>query len=742
METLINLLRKALKLKNKNKMKKILINLILFALILFVTLIITLSTVGIETNKFNKLITEKTSQGKNIDLKLETIKFKINPKKLSLFLETQNPEITYRDLLVPVINIKVYIDFVSLFKSDLKIKKIAFISEELDVIQLNKLSSIIKPSTFKSLLNNKIKEGKLVSEIEIFLNEEGSIKDFIAKGSVKNLKVELSSNINFKEVNLSFFADKNDILIKNIFGFLEDIMISEGDIKLNLDNGINLNSNFNSKINFNEKITKKYVRFLKNYSFIKNIKTLKADLNNNFYIELDDTYKVKDYNYSVTGKLEKSKFELSSPIKNDFTKEEITNIYLSDLEVKTVFEPKNIKINSDGKYSLDNSNFLKFNIENNLNKDRLNLKLNFDYKNIVKLDLINYKKPEGSIANLFVDLEKKKDDININKLNFKEEKNFITIQGLSIKNNNFFSLKSIEVKTPNNDFVIEKGKKILIKGNKLDATNLAKFFNKRSNENRFQKIDSAIEIDLKNINVPMSEKLQNFKLIGEIKKGEFIKISSKGDYGGNNFLDISMSKKNKTDKKYLEVYSDLTRPLLSEYSFFKGLSGGKLIFTSIVDGSSSESKLKIENFRVINAPGVIKLLSLADLGGLADLAEGEGLSFDILEINMEKNENLLKLNEILALGPSLSVLMEGYQDDNGLTSLRGTIVPAKTLNKMISKIPVIGNIVIPKEVGEGLFGISFKMKGPKDDLKTTINPIKTLTPRFIQKIIERNKEIK
>ena len=76
------------------------------------------------------------------------------------------------------------------------------------------------------------------------------------------------------------------------------------------------------------------------------------------------------------------------------------------------------------------------------------------------------------------------------------------------------------------------------------------------------------------------------------------------------------------------------------------------------------------------------MLSLADLGGLADLAEGEGLSFDILEINIEKIKNLLKLNEILALGPSLSVLMEGYKDESGLTSLRGTIVPAKTLNKI------------------------------------------------------------
>ena len=53
-----------------------------------------------------------------------------------------------------------------------------------------------------------------------------------------------------------------------------------------------------------------------------------------------------------------------------------------------------------------------------------------------------------------------------------------------------------------------------------------------------------------------------------------------------------------------------------------------------------------------------------------------------------------------------------------------------------------GKIVIPKDIGEGLFGISFKIKGPKGKLKTTINPIRTLTPRFIQKILNKNNLIK
>ena len=74
-------------------------------------------------------------------------------------------------------------------------------------------------------------------------------------------------------------------------------------------------------------------------------------------------------------------------------------------------------------------------------------------------------------------------------------------------------------------------------------------------KSRFDKISRDIEIDFKNIKVPMSENLQNFKLLGEIKNGQFIKISSKGDFGGNNYLDISMRK----DKKLKKIFRNLFR---------------------------------------------------------------------------------------------------------------------------------------------------------------------------------------
>ena len=50
-------------------MKKIIFNFIIFILALIIILVAILATIGIETNKFNKLISDKASQTKNIILK-------------------------------------------------------------------------------------------------------------------------------------------------------------------------------------------------------------------------------------------------------------------------------------------------------------------------------------------------------------------------------------------------------------------------------------------------------------------------------------------------------------------------------------------------------------------------------------------------------------------------------------------------------------------------------------------------
>ena len=117
------------------------------------------------------------------------------------------------------------------------------------------------------------------------------------------------------------------------------------------------------------------------------------------------------------------------------------------------------------------------------------------------------------------------------------------------------------------------------------------------------------------------------------------------------------------------------------------------------------------------------------------------MSFEILEINLKEDKNTITVDEILALGSSVSLHMSGYiEKKSGLISLSGTLVPAKSLNSLISKIPIVGGILVGKKIGEGVFGVSFKMKGLPDNIKTFVNPVKTLTPRFITRILEKKKK--
>ncbi len=724
-------------------MKKIVVVFFSFIFILFISTIVVLSTTGIKTKKFNSFISHKIKENnEKIEIDLDEIQFKLDIKEASLFLETERPKIYFRNILIPSNNLKVYLDFLSIFKSQVRINKIVLNLNQINAEKLKFISRAFKPSNFQSFIKNKLIQGIINSEIEFYLDEKNTLKNFIARGLVNNLKVKIFKDLEFKDISFSFIADQSDVLLKNFIGKSALFTIKEGDLKADLSSEIKIETNFKTDIELKGEI-KKFEKFKNNFNYAKNFSNIRADLSNSLKLDFDKTYKLKNYDYKNSGKILKANFDLKDINSDFFPKKKFNNLSFSNVDIKTNLNPKNNFINFKGKYSLNEGKNLSFDSYTSFNKKLLNLKLSADYDELFEIKNINYIKKKGEIAKIDFDLIKNKNSIKINQINFKDRKNSIILKGAKFSKGKLLILDNLLVKTYkdkkiNNDFSIFFGKNISVKGSKLDATNLSKLISKKSDKNFFSNISSELEINLDSIILSISEKLINFKLIGRVEKGQLIKISSKGDFGDNKFLDITMKNSEENNKKFLEVYSDITKPLLTEYNFFNGLTGGNLLFSSIIEENFSSSKLKIENFKVIDAPGMVKLLSLADLGGLADLAAGEGISFDVLEINMEKNKETLQLNEILALGPSISVIMEGYQDQN-VTSLKGTLVPAKNLNKIISKIPVIGDIVIPKEVGEGLFGISFKMKGPPGDIKTTINPIKTITPRFIQKIIDRKK---
>ena len=155
---------------------------------------------------------------------------------------------------------------------------------------------------------------------------------------------------------------------------------------------------------------------------------------------------------------------------------------------------------------------------------------------------------------------------------------------------------------------------------------------------------------------------------------------------------------------------------------------------------SCSAKSKITDFKLQDVPVLTKILTLASLQGIADLLTGEGIRFKELDMDFNSNKNLITIDEMYAIGPSISILMSGYIEKDKLVSLRGTLVPASTLQKNLGFIPIIGDILVGKKPGEGIFGVSFKIKGHPKKMKTTVNPIKTLTPRFITRTLEKIKK--
>ena len=221
------------------------------------------------------------------------------------------------------------------------------------------------------------------------------------------------------------------------------------------------------------------------------------------------------------------------------------------------------------------------------------------------------------------------------------------------------------------------------------------------------------------------------------KNNEIVKTNLTGNFADNKILKFTIN--TKQNNKITTLFIDNAEPIVSRYKFIKGFEEGSLDFYSSKLFGESVSQLKIYDFKLKELPVLTKILTLASLQGIADILTGEGIRFDEFEMKFNNQKKLMTIDELYAIGPAISILMSGYVEEEKLISLRGTLVPATTINKTISKIPLLGKILVGDKTGEGVFGVSFKIKGPPKDLETSVNPIKTLTPRFITRTLEKIK---
>ena len=359
---------------------------------------------------------------------------------------------------------------------------------------------------------------------------------------------------------------------------------------------------------------------------------------------------------------------------------------------------------------------------------------------------MNYKKNKNE--KILIDIKGSKDKKNIifiNSLNFIENKNKISLKNLSI-NEKFEITKLDEL---NLEYTDEEKQKNLIKFSKkkdgyhltgpvLNANNLIDKILSENNKDSYINLNSKINIDIDKILLDSEHYLQNFSGYLITKNKEIFKADLNGNFSDNKKLNFTINFLD--NEKITTLYIDKAKPIVRRYNFIKGFEEGSLDFYSSKKNGESASQLKIYDFKLKKLPLLTKILTLASLQGIADILSGEGIRFNEFEMNFRNKGNLMTIEEVYAIGPAISVLMDGYVEKNELISLRGTLVPATTINKFIGSLPVLGKILVGSKTGEGVFGVSFKIKGPPKNLETSVNPIKTLTPRFITRTLEKIKK--
>ena len=651
----------------------------------------------------------------------------------------------------------------------------------------NKLKLFLKSKKNKNIkINGNISNKKTLVDTKILLNFLGLDANLIADESINmetdnqfefeiiNNKLEnylINSKIDFDKLELN--KKIQDVLyLKNI---KTELIFGNEILKLDLKSNYSfLNQKYNNKLDnniFNLKLDK-------NRSNISDVEIFLNTKNNNIntrefkkyfnvqkslvedqIISIDSNFLI---NFSIDDKFNINKLNINSDLNFDNLdinfKSNLIKKYLENYENKiSIKDPKLslkysndlINFQLDGKYSLNNKKdnfFIKF--EGNENNFEFYSLLDLD-KNILSLSDIQYYKKNNIPAKLEILLNKSKKSFNLKKISFNENQNYILAQNLNISPD--FKMQSIEEVDVNfvntnkilNNFKIKKNSnKYNFIGNQIDGEQFFERLLKGNKKNKISKLFHNINTSLiMNINKIYLEKDTYLeKFIGEFDIKENKLFLAKADAVLENNKKFSYSYRTTSkNEKITNIFIDGPKPFINNYKFIKGFDEGELQLNSIKINDTSRSNLKITNFKVKEVPVLAKILTLADLQGIADFLTGEGIRFNEFEMDYRTKNNLIEIEDMYALGPAISIMMEGYIEKDRITSLRGTLVPATTINNTIAKIPLLGKILVGSKTGEGVFGVSFKIKGPPNDLKSTVNPIKTLTPRFITRTLENLK---
>ena len=729
-------------------MKKIIYKTLISLILLLLITVVYLSTIGVKTDKFNsKIISQIKQMEPNIGLKLNEVSATLDLFKLEINVKTIGTDLIYKNKIIEIQTIKSNISIKSFFNDNFVLTGIFISTKSLKIKDLIIIVRLMNNDPKLFIAEQLIKNGYLVADLKLEFDELGNIKNnYRFNGFVKDAKINLFKRYDLDKINFIFEINKKNLKFGEVKLSLnnKNIFIPEL-VALKKNKEYSISGTLNTK---NTKLSKNEINKLINNEFIElDIKEILFSSKNNFKFKINKNLKVE--NLDIKSDINLDNLELKNSLKlKDFFPKIKKDFIFKNQKIKLEYQKDNLTINGGGEVFLQNEiDEIKYKIHKKKNVIKFNTTLNI-LKNPFKIDLLNYEKNKN--ADLKLNIQGKndiKEKLIFDEIYLKENNNIIFIENLIIsEDNKIDNIDNINIdyidkeNFKNNLQLTKKNKDYLISGNSLNIDKIIeKLLNSENDKNpEFFNKNLKFIFDIKKVNLDKNNDIDDLKGFLSFNKSIISELKLESKF--SNQKTIKLTIKNNGEEKITTLFSYEAKPLVERYKFIKGFEEGDLDFYSVKKNNITNSTLKIDNFKIQEIPVLAKLLTLASLQGIADLLTGEGIRFTDFEMKFSNKGKLMTIEEMYAIGPAISILMDGYIESNKLVSLRGTLVPATTVNRTISSIPIIGNILVGKKVGEGVFGVSFKVKGPPNDLETTVNPIKTLTPRFITRTLEKIKK--
>lgn len=223
----------------------------------------------------------------------------------------------------------------------------------------------------------------------------------------------------------------------------------------------------------------------------------------------------------------------------------------------------------------------------------------------------------------------------------------------------------------------------------------------------------------------------------KIKSFNFKALTHTGSQINASFLPEEKEK----DLYNLSLWSDNAGDVFEALGYTNNIKGGTLKIAGVSKEQGTLSgKAQIKNFRVVKAPVLAKILSIASLTGVVDLLQGEGIGFDIAVLPFEYKKSTLYLDDAYTSGISIGLTANGNLKNN-ILNIEGTIIPAYVFNSLLGKIPLLGALFSGGEPGGGLFAFTYKITGDIDNPKIVVNPLSALAPGVIRKVFTGNDDV-